>query len=106
MPARIRNQRLNMSVDLEKLAQITPPEILLLSALGGGSVFAGMRYLTDLSNKVAPQKPQSNKIKLQLQNPMAESHSGAASVEPMMGQSTPGISKAAADLWVPWFLRS
>jgi hypothetical protein len=61
-----------MSDNFDKLAfslsELLPAEIFLLSALTGGGSFAGLRYLTDLHNKIRPIKPPSNKIKLQLPN--------------------------------------
>lgn len=92
-----------MSQALEKVAELSPAEILLLSALGGGSAFGGMRLLTDMSHKVAPPKREQNKIQLMLKDP--NNHS-AESTTPAPGQSIPGLAKSATmgsmDAYAPY----
>jgi hypothetical protein len=81
-----------MSQALEKVAQLTPAEIMLLSALGGGSAFGGMRLLTDMSHKVAPPKREQNKIQLMMKDPNSHMPESAT---PSPGTGLPALAKSA-----------
>lgn len=77
-----------MSTAIKKAANYSPMELLLLSSLAGGAGFGGMRLLTDLSHQLNPPQPPSNKIPLQLANPVA-GQPNPEEETPNMFQSSP-----------------
>ena len=81
-----------MSQALEKIAQLTPAEIMLLSALGGGSAFGGMRLLTDMSHKVAPPKKEQTKIQLMMPDPSSHMPNSTNITD---ARNIPALSKSA-----------
>jgi hypothetical protein len=88
-----------MNEILKKASGYTPPELMLLSALGGGSVFAGLRLLTDMGSKLNPPKVEQNKIKLQLPE-----NNGIASVTPGEAGPLQGFGKSAEPMQPDWYV--
>jgi hypothetical protein len=90
-----------MSEIFKKAAGLTPSEILVLSLLGGAGGFAGMRTFQEAMQKIQgqPQKPKSNAVELQLQDPLKASSPNASE---MGGVGMPQMGKVATD-WADWW---